>query len=77
MSGILRRGIIHRPLALVEEFEHRPIIWNPGILDARGHQLGVRTHIGWAAWDRGPAASLQTWLSPPEAWVLIYLRYIT
>lgn len=37
-------------------------MWNPWIRDAEGRQLGMRTHIDWAAWDRGPAASLGTWL---------------
>ena len=57
----MRRGIIHREPALTEEFERQPLIWNPRIWDAEGRQLGERTHIDWAAWDRGPAASLQTW----------------
>lgn len=48
---------------LTEEFERQPIIWNPRIRDAEGRQLGVRTHIDWASWDRGPATSLLTWLA--------------
>lgn len=58
----MRRSIIHRQPVLTEEFERQPIIWNPRIRDAEGRQLGMRTHIDWAAWDRGPASSLGTWL---------------
>ena len=59
----LRRSIIHRQPVLTEEFERQPIIWNPRIRDAEGRQLGVRTHIDWAAWDRGPTASLLIWMA--------------
>ena len=59
----LRREIIHRLSVLTKEFEGQPLIWNPRVLDAEGCQLGLCTHIDWAAWANGPAASLQTWLA--------------
>ena len=54
----LRRDIIHRVPVLVEEIERQHVIWNPRVLDAEGRQLGLRTHIDWASWAKGPAASL-------------------
>ena len=31
------------------------------VRDHLGRQLGERTHIDWASWDRGPAISLLSW----------------
>ena len=36
-------------------------MWNEYVQDQEQRQLGVRTHIDWARWDRGPATSLRLW----------------
>ena len=36
-------------------------MWNEYVRDQEQRQLGVRTHIDWARWDRGSAASLRLW----------------
>ena len=37
-------------------------MWNEYVRDQEQRQLGVRTHIDWARWDKGPAASLRLWI---------------
>ena len=55
------QGMHRCPPASLPELECQPLIWNPQILDSEGRQLGQRTHIDWASWDRGPASSMLTW----------------
>lgn len=57
----MREGLIRRPPSSLQEIERQPLIWNSYVLDGEGRQLGVRTHIDWAVWDSGPAASMLTW----------------
>ena len=37
-------------------------MWNEYVRDEEQLQLGVCTHIDWARWDRGLAASLRLWI---------------
>ena len=57
----MRQGMHRRAPASLPELERQPLIWNPYVLDSEGRQLGQRTHIDWASWDRGPASSMLTW----------------
>ena len=57
----MRQGMHRRPPASLLELKRQPLIWNPQVLDSEGRQLGQRTHIDWASWDRGPASSMLTW----------------
>lgn len=59
----MRKGLIQRPPTLIEEIERQPLIWSQWVHDDQGRQLGERRFIDWAAWEMGPACSLQQWLA--------------
>ena len=63
----MRQSLRRRPPASLAKIERQPLIWNSFVLDAEGRQLGQRTHIDWASWDRGPVASMHGW---SETWQL-------
>lgn len=57
----LIQGLIQQEPALPEKFEKQPLMWSRHVHDSEGRQLGERTHIDWASWDRGLASSLLQW----------------
>lgn len=41
----LRWGIIQSLPTLPEKVEHQPLIWDPGVRDLEGCQVGAWTHV--------------------------------